>query len=113
MPDPELELVEEYFCRPTENNPGEFITSSRAADIVSTFSYHVKPVVIGRALARYGFESGRQGNSRGYYVVVIPPEERKRRAVSLAYDAMIKKRQSSALSGQADTPDQPDTPDVF
>ena len=113
VPDPELELVEEYFRRPTENNPGEFITSSRAADIVSTFSYHVKPVVIGRALARYGFESGRQGNSRGYYVVVIPPEERKRRAVSLAYDAMIKKRQSSASSEQADTPDQPDSPDVF
>ena len=111
--DPELELVEEYFRRPTENNPGEFITSSRAADIVSTFSYHVKPVAIGRALARYGFESGRQGNSRGYYVVVIPPDERKRHAMSLAYDAMIKKRQSNASSEQADMPDQPDTPDVF
>jgi hypothetical protein len=111
--DPELELVEEYFRRPTENNPGEFITSSRAADIVSTFSYHVKPVAIGRALARYGFESGRQGNSRGYYVVVIPPEERKRHAVSLAYDAMIKKRQTNSSSEQTDTPDQPDTPDVF
>ena len=61
----------------------------------------------------YFTESGRQGNSRGYYVVVIPPEERKRRAVSLAYDAMIKRRQSSTSSEQADMPNQPDTPDVF
>ena len=46
-------------------------------------------------------------------VGVIPPEERKRHAVSLAYDAMIKKRKSNASSEQTDTPDQPDTPDAF
>jgi hypothetical protein len=111
--DPELELVEEFFRKPSEGNPGEFVTSVRAADIVSSFSNHVKPMAIGRALARYGFESGRQGNSRGYYVVVIPPEERKRRAVSLAYDSMIKKRNAKAVAEQSDMPDPPDPPDVF
>ena len=105
--DPEQELVDEYFRKPTKDNPGELVTSVRAADIVSTFSNHVKPVTIGRALARLGCERGRQGNSRGYYVVVIPPDERKRHAVSLAVDAMAKKCKAS----QSTNP--PDTPDVF
>ena len=111
--DPEQELVDEYFRKPTERNPGEFVTSARAAEIVSTFNHHVKPIVIGRALARLGFESDRQNNGRGYYVVVIPPEERKRHAVSLAYDAMIKRRKITGSSEQTETSVQPDTPDVF
>ena len=110
--DPEQELVEEYFRKPTERNPGVFVTSAKAAEIVSTFNNHVKPVVIGRALSRLGFESDRNGNSRGYYVVVIDPDERKRHAVSLAVDAMIKRRKGNS-SEQSDTPDQPDAPDVF
>ena len=111
--DPEQELVEEYFRKPTEGNPGVFVTSVKAAEIVSTFNNHVKPTVIGRALSRLGFESGRDGNSRGYYVVVIDPDERKRHAVSLAVDAMIKRRKANGLSEQSETPGQPDSPDVF
>ena len=107
--DPEQELVDEFFRKPSEDHPGEFVTSVRAADIVSSFSNHVKPAAIGRALARQGFESGRVGNSRGYYVVVIPPEERKRRAVSLAYSAMSKCRQPE----QQDSGESPESPDVF
>lgn len=107
--DSEQELVDEFFRKPSEGHPGEFVTSVRAADIVSSFSNHVKPTAIGRALARLGFESGREGNSRGYYVVVIPPEERKRRAVSLAYDAMSKRRQPE----QQDSGESPEPPDVF
>ena len=111
--DPEQELVEECFRKPTEMNPGELVTSVRAAEIVSTFNNHVKPIAIGRALSRMGFERGRQGSSRGYYVVVIPPEERKRRAVSLAVDAMIRRRKDKGSSGQTDQPDPSDSPDVF
>ena len=106
--DPEQELVEEYFRKPTEGNPGVFVTSVRAAEIVSTFNNHVKPTVIGRALSRMGFESGRDGNSRGYYVVVIDSDERKRHAVSLAVDAMIKRRKANGSSDQSEKPDQPD-----
>ena len=106
--DPEQELVEEYFRKPTEKNPGVFVTSARAAEIVSTFNNHVKPTVIGRALSRLGFESGRDGNSRGYYVVIIDPDERKRRAKLLAVDAMDKRRRANGSSEQLETPDQPD-----
>ena len=105
--DPEQELVEEFFRKPTEDNPGELVTSVRAADIVSTFSNHVKPVAIGRALARLGFERGRQGNSRGYYVVVIPPDERKRLAISRAVAAMSRRRKTSQ------SPIPPDEPALF
>lgn len=114
--DPEQELVEEYFRKPTEGNPGVFVTSAKAAEIVSTFNNHVKPIAIGRVLSRLGFESDKRGNSRGYYVVVIDPDERKRHAVSLAVDAMIKRRKANGLSDQSDQsdmPDQPDAPDVF
>ena len=111
--DPEQELVEEYFRKPTEGNPGVFISSVRAAEIVSTFNNHVKPIAIGRVLSRLGFESDKQGNSRGYYVVVIDPDERKRHAVSLAVDAMIKRRKANGSSEQSETPDQTDEPDVF
>ena len=105
--DPEQELVEEFFRKPTEDNPGELVTSVRAADIVSTFSNHVKPVAIGRALARLGFERGRQGNSRGYYVVVIPPDERKRLAISRAVAAMSRRRKA------IQSPIPPDEPALF
>ena len=108
--DPEAELVEEHFRHPTESNPGEFVTSSRAAEIVSTFSQHIKPAAIGRALSRLGFESGREGNSRGYYLVIVDSDERKRRAKSLAVDAMIKRRKVQTPAKQ---PEEPDTPDVF
>ena len=74
---------------------------------------HVKPIAIGRVLSRLGFESDKQGNSRGYYVVVIDPDERKRHAVSLAVDAMIKRRKANGSSEQSETPDQTDEPDVF
>ena len=111
--DPEQELVEEYFSKPTEGNPGVFISSVRAAEIVSTFNNHVKPIAIGRALSRLGFESDKRGNSRGYYVVVIDPDERKRRSVSLAVDAMIRRRKANGSSAQSETPDRTDEPDVF
>lgn len=111
--DPEQELVEECFRKPTEGNPGVFITSVRAAEIVSTFNNHIKPTAIGRALSRLGFESDRQGNSRGYYVVVVDPDERKRRAVSMAVDAMIKRRKANASLDQAETPNQPNQPELF
>jgi hypothetical protein len=46
-------------------------------------------------------------------VVVIDPDERKRHAVSLAVDAMIKRRKANGSSEQSETPDQTDEPDVF
>ncbi len=111
--DPEQELVDEYFRKPTEKNPGVFISSARAAEIVSTPNHHVKPITIGRTLSRLGFESDKQGGSRGYYVVVIDPDERKRRSVSLAVDAMIRRRKVNGSSAQQETPDQTDETDVF
>ena len=39
--------------------------------------------------------------------------ERKRHAVSLAVDAMIKRRKANGSSEQSETPDQTDEPDVF
>ena len=113
VPDPEQELVDEYFRKPTEKNPGVFISSARAAEIVSTPNHHVKPIAIGRTLSRLGFESDKQGGSRGYYVVIIDPDERKRRSVSLAVDAMIRRRKANGSSAQSETPDQTDEPDVF
>ena len=109
--DVDAEMVEEYFRKPTEGNPGVFMTSFGAAEIVSSNNQHVKPTAIGRALSRLGFESGRQGNSRGYYVVIIPPDERKRRAVSLAVDAMIRRCKADDSSAQSETPNQPNQPD--
>jgi predicted P-loop ATPase len=109
--DVDAEMVEEYFRKPTEGNPGVFMTSFGAAEIVSSHNQHVKPTAIGRALSRLGFESGRQGNSRGYYVVIIPPDERKRRAVSLAVDAMIRRCKADDSSAQSETPNQPNQPD--
>ena len=54
-----------------------------------------------------GFKSGNVGHNRGYYVVRIPTDERKRRAEQLAYEAM--KQQETAKNDTYDT----DGTDVF
>ena len=113
IPDPEAELVEEYFRKPTDKNPGIFVTSSDAADIVSTASRHIKPAAIGRALSRLGFESDRKGNRRGYYVVIVDYDERKREAASLAYDAMLRRSKANSPSDKPKTADTSNMPDAF
>ena len=45
--------------------------------------------------------------------VVIPPDERKRHAQSLAVDAMMRRRKASAPAEPSDEPEKPDAPDVF
>ena len=87
----EEELIEEYFRLPSEKDAGEFIRTAVALQIVSSPGVHVSAIGLGRAFSKLGFQRGVQGRSRGYYAVRIPPEERKRRAVSQALEARLRK----------------------
>ena len=87
----EEELIEEYFRLPSEKDAGEFIRTAVAQQIVSSPGVHVSAIGLGRAFSKLGFQRGVQGRSRGYYAVRISPEERKRRAVSQALEARLRK----------------------
>ena len=98
VPSPECELIDEYFRKPRGAEVGEFISTTVAAQLVSTPGVRVTSVEMGRAFSRLRFRSGKRGGSRGYYVVRILPEERRQRAVSAAYDALT----ASPPEGQMD-----------
>gem|GEM_PF-1642741 len=79
----ERDIIEEYFRRPADNEPCEFIRTSIAAREVSLPGMHVSTVEMGRAFTRLGFRAGVRNHTRGFYVVRIPPDERRRRAQAL------------------------------
>jgi predicted P-loop ATPase len=72
----EHELVDTYFRRPREGEPGEFMPVSRALQIVSgNISQKVSTVMLGQAFAAQGYEYRRTNHSRGYIVVQRTAQE--------------------------------------
>jgi predicted P-loop ATPase len=107
-PNDEEELVAEYFRVPHGTETGEFMRTAIAKQLLSSPGMNISTIALGRAFKRLGFKAGTIDRNRGYYVVRILPEERKQRAVSLAYDAM----KSEQKRTKNDT-DNTDVTDVF
>ena len=101
----EEDLVAEYCRQPRGAETGEFMRTAVAKQLLCSPGMHLTPVALGRAFTHLGFKAATINHNRGYYVVRIPPEERKLRAVALAYDAMKK--------SQTTNTDDTDRTDVF
>ena len=101
----EEDLVAEYFRLPRGAETGEFMRTGVAKQLLSSPGMNISSVALGRAFVHLGFKPATVNHHRGYYVVRIPPEERKQRAVSLAYDAMKKSQETNT--------DDTDGTDVF
>ena len=72
----EVELVQQYFRRPKEREPAEFMPVSLALQMVGTgITQKLSTVMIGRAFAELGFERKTSRNVRGYIVVRRSAEE--------------------------------------
>ena len=84
----EEDLVAEYFRQPRGAETGEFMRTAVAKQLLSSPGMNLTTVALGRAFTHLGFKAATINHHRGYYVVRILPEERKQRAVALAYDAM-------------------------
>ena len=95
----------EYFRLPRGAETGEFMRTGVAKQLLSSPGMNISSVALGRAFVHLGFKPATVNHHRGYYVVRIPPEERKQRAVSLAYDAMKKSQETNT--------DDTDGTDVF
>ncbi len=104
----EEDLVAEYFRQPRGAETGEFMRTAVAKQLLSSPGMNISTIALGRAFKRLGFKAGTINHNRGYYVVRILPEERKQRAVSMAYDAMKQQHESA----KSDT-DNTDVTDVF
>ena len=87
-PNDEEDLVAEYFRPPRGTEVGEFMRTAVAKQLLCSPGMNINSVALGRAFTHLGFMAAVVNHHRGYYVVRISPEERKQRAVSLAYDAM-------------------------
>ena len=79
-----------------------------AKQLLSSPGMNISTIALGRAFKRLGFKADTVNHNRGYYVVRILPEERKQRAVALAYDAMKNEQKTK----NSDT-DNTDVTDVF
>ena len=99
----EEDLVAEYFRLPRGAETGEFMRTAVAKQLLSSPGMNISTVALGRAFTHLGFKSATVNHNRGYYVVRILPEERKQRAVSLAYDAM--KQQEKTNTDDTDVTD--------
>ena len=104
----EVDLVAEYFRPPRGAEQGEFMRTAVAKQLVSSPGMNISTVALGRAFRKLGFQPATIANNRGFYVVRITPEERKQRAVALAYEARHNDGQSAA-----DDTDDTDHTDVF
>ena len=90
----EAELVAQYFRKPGEGEPGEFISVALALQIVgANITQKLSTVMLGRAFMELGFEKKTYHNVRGYVVV--------RRSA----DEMHSMRQMMATSSDTDTDD--------
>ena len=99
----EEDLVAEYFRQPRGTETGEFMRTAVAKQLLSSPGMNISTVALGRAFTHLGFKSATVNHNRGYYVVRIQPEERKQRAVALAYDAM--KQQEKTNTDDTDVTD--------
>ena len=99
----EEDLVAEYFRKPRGTETGEFMRTAVAKQMLCSPGMNISTVALGRAFTHLGFKSATVNHNRGYYVVRILPEERKQRAVSLAYDAM--KQQEKTNTDDTDVTD--------
>ena len=99
----EEDLIAEYFRQPRGAETGEFMRTAVAKQLLSSPGMNISTVALGRAFTHLGFKSATVNHNRGYYVVRIQPEERKQRAVALAYDAM--KQQEKTNTDDTDVTD--------
>ena len=66
----ESELVQLYFRKPTDAEPGMFMSVARAMQLVSAnISQKLSAVYLGRALGEQGFRRVKYNGVRGYIVV--------------------------------------------
>ena len=84
----EHELVDLYFRRPIDSELGEFISVTRALQMISNgISQKLSAVNVGRAFSDLGFKRVRTNSSRGFIVVCRTPEEIKAYQHRLLMDA--------------------------
>ena len=87
----EYELVDVYFRRPNDFEPGEFMPVSRAMQIISgSLTQKLSDRRLGHAFQALGFEFRRTNVSRGYIVVQRSGQEIKERMQQLARDEVTK-----------------------
>ena len=81
----ELELVSQYFRKPLDNEPGEFISAAMALQIIgANITQKLSKENIGRAFTALGFDSRRTNKMRGYIVVRRSAEEMRSMRYQLA-----------------------------
>ena len=81
----ELELVAQYFRKPLDNEPGEFISAAMALQIIgANITQKLSKENIGRAFTSLGFDSRRTNKMRGYIVVRRSAEEMRSMRYQLA-----------------------------
>ena len=84
----EAELVDVYFRRPGEQEPGEYMPVSRAMQIIGGNTVQqLSAVRLGRAFMEQGFRQVRQAHSRGYVVVRRSAEDIQARMRAMTCDA--------------------------
>jgi predicted P-loop ATPase len=75
-PSLETELIQLYFRKPRDGEPGEFMPVSLAIQIVGVgITQKLSTVMLGRAFVEQGFERKTYRNTRGYVVVRRTAEE--------------------------------------
>ncbi len=75
-PSLETELIQLYFRKPRDGEPGEFMPVSLAIQIVGVgITQKLSTVMLGRAFIEQGFERKTYRNTRGYVVVRRSAEE--------------------------------------
>ena len=83
----EYELVETYFRKPGDGENGEFVSASRALQIVSgNIAQKLSAINIARAFKELGFKAARNKNTRGFIAVVRTAEEVKSHSIMIALD---------------------------
>ena len=81
----ELELVSQYFRKPLDNEPGEFISAAMALQIIgANITQKLSKEYVGRAFTSLGFDSRRTNKMRGYIVVRRSAEEMRSMRYQLA-----------------------------
>ena len=88
----------DYFRIPVGDETGEFISTTYAQLNIST-------IALGRAFARLGFQADMMNRRRGFYVVRITPEERRRIASQIAYEAKQARKKEAACTDDTDGTD--------
>ena len=82
----EVELVQQYFRRPQDREPGEFISVAMALQVVgANITQKLSTVMLGRAFRELGFQSKTSRNIRGYIVIRRSAEEMRAMRQQMAY----------------------------